>query len=458
MGAAAFVDYAYRYAGASGVKRQGTACSLRLATFGGVSAQQAEHPFFFDGEIREPQIASSMLLALANIVSTRFWMAVNPTMFDPVVTSSEEVLRFEGFSSCCGAYVRADFGADAFDGEIQGRGTTNVDFNCAMRGTLAQIRATDAVRLAVGSDRLEMTRGDDAVVERKVKLPARWIKGFAEVQPYLAQLTVRFALPAIDALRFIRALPRGGNPKSAWWVTELGRGVRLAQHESPRSVRITGPERLRVIEPILPFARELRVWADESSSVSAWEVDFPTSRFTVLISPEVSRGFSGEGQILARLTGKQWQNALPYVRSALRWQSRIDAGEMCAGTALSAEQVEAALAMLGSRGLVGFDLGRGAYFHRELPFDMDKVESLHPRLLDARKLVAEQKIRIDSQSGAGEQLRVAAWVQGTEVEHRVRLEPTGEFCTCPWYGKHQGDRGPCKHVLAVRLLLDQHDE
>ncbi|MDR3107935.1 MAG: SWIM zinc finger family protein [Bifidobacteriaceae bacterium] len=24
-------------------------------------------------------------------------------------------------------------------------------------------------------------------------------------------------------------------------------------------------------------------------------------------------------------------------------------------------------------------------------------------------------------------------------------------CTCPWYLKHQADRGPCKHVLAVQL-------
>ncbi len=28
----------------------------------------------------------------------------------------------------------------------------------------------------------------------------------------------------------------------------------------------------------------------------------------------------------------------------------------------------------------------------------------------------------------------------------------GWTCTCPWYGKHHGDRGPCKHVLAVQLV------
>ncbi|MDR1635525.1 MAG: SWIM zinc finger domain-containing protein [Bifidobacteriaceae bacterium] len=24
-------------------------------------------------------------------------------------------------------------------------------------------------------------------------------------------------------------------------------------------------------------------------------------------------------------------------------------------------------------------------------------------------------------------------------------------CTCPWYGRHHGARGPCKHVLAATL-------
>src|SRR5262249_10867718 len=112
----------------------------------------------------------------------------------------------------------------------------------------------------------------------------------------------------------------------------------------------------------------------------------------------------------------------------------------------------------GSRGLVGFDLARGAYFHRELPFDMEKVESLHPRLLDARELIDNKQVRIVTQSGSGDDLRAEAYVQGTDVEHRVSLQPAGDTCTCPWYGKHQGDRGPCKHVLAARILLESADE
>jgi hypothetical protein len=353
-------------------------------------------------------------------------------------------------------YARADLEAPTFDAEIQGRGTTNVDFNSAMRAALAQLRQSDAVRLAVGAQGVHLTRADEAVIEKKVKLPIRWIKGFTEVQAYLPALKPRFTIPAVEAVRFLRSLRRGG--RQASWVTVLGRGLRLSQRETKDAVRVTGADRIRILEPMLIHARELRVWADESSAVSAWEVIFPTGRFSILISPELSRGFSGEGQMLERLAGNESAGALPAVKAALRWQARIDPDDVGARAGLQRSQVESALAMLGSRGLVGFDLERGAYFHRELPFDMDKVDSLHPRLLDARKLVMENLVRLVQRSGEGDAVRAEAYVRGTDVEHRVRLQPEGDKCTCPWYGKHQGDRGPCKHVLAARIVVQGDDD
>jgi SWIM zinc finger len=460
MGAALKLDYTYRYAHPSQMTQTGPELGLHLATFGGAGTEAAEHPFFFDGRMRQPHVVANMLLTLAKVVSTRFWMPLNPALLDPVVTSSEELLRFEGFSSCCGVYARADLEAPTFDADIQGRGTTNVDFNSAMRGALAHIRQSDTVRLGVGAEGVHLTRSDQAVVEKKVKLPVRWIKGFTEVQAYLPSLKPRFTISAAEAVRFVRGLPRGGNPKQASWVTELGRGLRLSQRETKGAVRITGPDRIRILEPMLQHAKELSVWADDNSAVSAWEATFATGRFSILISPELSRGFSGEGQMLERLAGVDSAESLPQVKAALRWQARIDAADVAARSGLSDAQVQSALAVLGSRGLVGFDLARGAYFHRELPFDMARVEALHPRLLDARKLAAEKRVRIVSQTGAGDDLRAEAYVQGTDVEHRVRLQPDpeGDKCTCPWYGKHQGDRGPCKHVLAVRIVVQGDDQ
>jgi predicted nucleic acid-binding Zn finger protein len=68
--------------------------------------------------------------------------------------------------------------------------------------------------------------------------------------------------------------------------------------------------------------------------------------------------------------------------------------------------------------------------------------------------VAEKKVRVHQRVGDSE---VEVLVAGSDVEHLVRLSAQQDRCTCPWFSKHQGERGPCKHVLAARLLIDGDD-
>jgi hypothetical protein len=223
-------------------------------------------------------------------------------------------------------------------------------------------------------------------------------------------------------------------------------------------VRVVGTDRLRLLEGLINGARQLRVWGDHAAGTSAWEVVFQSGRFTLMISPEVWRGFSGEGQMLARLASHDWEAALPHVRAELAWQARVDVDAIVQRSGLTRAQVEGALAILGARGLVGYDMTEGAYFHRELPFNLEAVESLQPRLKDARRLVAEAKVRITQRNGAGDDLFAVAMVHGTEVEHIVRLASSGDKCTCPWFSKHQGERGACKHILAARIMLEGDED
>ncbi len=70
---------------------------------------------------------------------------------------------------------------------------------------------------------------------------------------------------------------------------------------------------------------------------------------------------------------------MPSVRAQLHWQNEIDVAEVARATGLATDDVSAALAALGARGVAGYDCGTGRYFHRELPFDLDQVEALQPR-------------------------------------------------------------------------------
>ena len=59
---------------------------------------------------------------------------------DPVITCGGGLLRFEGFSACCGVYARLDLLPNALDANRIEPGTANVDFNPPMRAALAQLQ------------------------------------------------------------------------------------------------------------------------------------------------------------------------------------------------------------------------------------------------------------------------------------------------------------------------------
>ena len=143
------------------------------------------------------------------------------------------------------------------------------------------------------------------------------------------------------------------------------------------------------------------------------------------------------------------------MQSQLAWQTQIDAAAMAGKIGLPVDEVETALAVLGSRGLAGYDVDAGRYFHREMPFDLERVEALQPRLQDARELLATGGVAILADLGEGD---FDVGVQGTGVRHHVRLRADGDRCTCPWFSKYQGERGPCKHVLAARMFVDDDKE
>ena len=135
----------------------------------------------------------------------------------------------------------------------------------------------------------------------------------------------------------------------------------------------------------MPRARSLQVWGSAHSGVSAWVLTFPGGRFTLLISPELHRGFSGEGQVLDHLAAG-WERALPRVQALLRWDAMIDPSQIAESSGLSADEVTGSLAALAALGAVGYDLHQGRYFHRELPFDTSKISRLNPRLKRAEAL------------------------------------------------------------------------
>ena len=406
----------YRYPAPSQCLVGASRSDVGLATSGG----ESPNPRFFDGLVGRPRQTAQAMLLVAKVARSRFYdpgLTARLEMLDPVVTAGGGRLRFESFSACCGVYARLDLLPDVLDDAFCGEGTTNVDFNPPMRQALGQVTDRTPMHLEVGVDAVAVSAGGAGAVERKVPLPERWVRGFAEVQVLLAGMVARHSLGAAAARRFLQSLPSGWTGREVLWAAPAGDGLRLSTRPDPAAVCLAAPNRLRLAADLGASVRGLRAYGPppppvgtthgRGAEASAWEVQLDGARVWLVVSPDVSRGFSGEGGLLSALA-----LGLP-----------------------GAE--EAAL------GRVGFDPAEEEWFPRLLPLDRAALEAGHPRLVDARRLVADGAVTL-SDGGAS--------IRTDDAVHRVTFADPFPRCTCPWFAKHRGERGPCKHVLAATVV------
>lgn len=396
------------------------------------------HTSYFTGFLAAARPVAMCLATLADVAAADFRQDRIGTrgLRDPVVTCGGERLRFEALSGCCGVYARLDVLPAALDGEVHARGTTNVDINPPLYTALTRVGDGDPLRLTVGPGELAVTTLDAHVVEKRVPLPERWLRGLAEAGFLAAGFDLRAEISGGQAATLLHRLPaQRGDDR---WLVPAGRSMRATTAAAPGAVCLAGTHRLSLFRPLLPFTRALRVYGPPAAAgsgpmASGWEFDLSAVRFSVLLSPGVGRGLSGEGGLL------------PYLEEAdalagrLGWDGTVDPAALAAAGGLTGEQVRGALAALAVCGKVGYDWSEAGWFHRELPYQSELLSVLQPRHVAARALVTAGEVR---PAASGYQV-------GTRLVHRAADGTWG--CTCPWWTERNGRRGPCKHILAASL-------
>jgi len=289
-------EHVDRYAASSSVSGAGI--------FLAASSSKPSTAPFFKGCLAAPRRGADLVLTLAQIVRTRYYTP--PGMVqrliqqsDPVITCGGGMLRFEGLSACCGVYARVDFLGNAFDADRLDPGTSNVDFNPPMRAALARLRDGDRPRLMVSAAGFEMESNSGGAFERRVTLPTRWIKGFVEVQAHQARMERRLGVSGSAVRQFVRELPFQRTPGTIY-ISPIGNTLRLSQTAGSGAVPVGGIDRLRMLADVARHATELEVYSS-GDGATAWRMETPDARLFLVLSPEPSRGFSGEGQVLEAL-------------------------------------------------------------------------------------------------------------------------------------------------------------
>jgi hypothetical protein len=418
---------------------------LALATS---APDETDGRVYFRGFMRSPRVVAGGMLVLADIAAADFRQARAERAGgrDPVVTSDGERLRLESLSRCGGVYGRLDVEAAGLEGVPTGRGTTNIDVNAPLYQALSRIGGDDPLRLTVGAEEVSVTTVDGQVVEKRVPLPARWLRGLAEVAARAAALDPRMELPAGRAGGLLAEVSSTAARRTRW-IVPAGRTWRSSGRAVPGAICVADGFRLSVLRPLLPLARTVTVYSPPATAapgqVSGWTLEFGTARFTMLLSDAAMHGFAGDGQLLGDLASDTAVADGDALATVLATDPVLDQVTLAERTGWAAGRVASALSALATAGQVGYDLAAAAHYHRPLPYRADLVAALHPRLAAARLLAT-----------AGTVTHTANGFEVTSGErvYLVHAKGDGYACTCAWWARHQGGRGPCKHVVAATIV------
>ncbi|MEN5309775.1 SWIM zinc finger family protein [Chryseobacterium cucumeris] len=440
----------YSYSGVSSLVRKGALEELFLAKYSEID-KNTDIPCFFWGNVRQPFILARCLITLSNIVKSSFNLSPfqMALLKDPIVTAGNKRLRFEGFSHCAGVYARIDVLPEGLDGEFLENGTTNVDFNQPMITALGSIRPNEEIMLSVGQKEVGLYKGESKIIEKKVPLPAKWIKGLGTVQVYLSESEKRHTFNKIQTQQLFRGMPKGV-VKSDYYLIVRGNKPVFSPVKSADSVCIGGLHRLRLLEPLLPYIDGLQVFAHANMQSTTWQLNMGNIRLSFSLSRECWRGFSGEGAVLDSLISDvpdEWIDALDKYAYA---NQSFNPGRLTLEENIRFDNVKNSTGRLAAMGLLGYDLNDREFFYRRLPFKLSRIIGLNPRIKNAEKLIEDGKVEILNNNKE----RTEARVRGTGVHHTVIIQEEKERCTCEWFSKYQGERGPCKHVLAVKKLVN----
>lgn len=434
----------YKYNASSSLTSEAGSENLLLSKFSEV--QKGNSPCFFWGRLNSPYELSRCLITLSNIVQSSFNLSPfqMALLKDPIVTAGQNQIKFEGFSHCAGVYARVDVREEGHSGEFLEAGTTNVDFNIPLISELGKIKKNDKLVLSVGKKEVGFHKDGKSVIERKVPLPTKWIKGLTTVQHYFSESEPIMTLNRLQSIQLFKSIPTG-KVKIDYYLIKRGNRYLFSPLNSQSAICIGGIHRLKLLQPLLPLVNEMKIYSEPENQSVTFILGFDELNFVFSVSRDFWRGFSGEGAGLESLIEDLPESLIQAFDNYGYANQVFNPTEVAITENLEIEKIQNLATKLSAMGLLGFDLERNSFFYRRLPFKLSRILSLNPRLKGVEKLLSENKVQIESKDGDN----IKAKVEGSGVHHYVVINNSGAKCTCAWYSKNQGERGACKHILAT---------
>ena len=403
-------------------------------------------------------------------------------MLDPVITVHPDQVFFECFSQDESSYGRLAANYEVFEdvGEFA-CGTTNIDYSEALYDEFQKIRSYKTTTFAIDPSGFEVaTAGEPAHKEVKIDVPDTWVRGFLQVSSAMALPALTFRLHPMDVHNICLVLRRHKElvgPRAMRYCLEPGRPVRVLfepwgyEVSCPRSfyegdvadeVRVWGRRRLHTLERLIPVARSFTVHLLGKGMPSFYVADLGDLSYTLGLSGWTRNDWSGSGNFdLLAPRAEVDDHTKRRVFAELResWSATVD--ELARRLDLDRAPVLGALAAYTQAGRAVYDLEKRCYRLRELsrePLPMDRLKFQNEREESAARFLDQGAVLLISTEEDGDGLSLYGVVRHGEKpkEPWLRLDRDERVvdarCDCNFYQQNRLRKGPCEHILALRLL------
>jgi hypothetical protein len=402
-------------------------------------------------------------------------------VFDPVITVHPDEVFFECFSLDESSYGRLGVSYEVFKNIKEfACGTTNIDYSAALYDEFQKLRSYKTTEFTIDPSGFEVkTIHEEDFKEVKIDLPDSWVRGFLQVSSAMCLPAVSFELHPMDIHNICLVLRRHREkkgPRSMGYHLTPGAPVRIVFEpwdlevicrrsfytgNSEQVIRIWGRRRLNILERLIPIAKKFTVHLLGTGMPSFYVADLGDLSFTLGLSGWTANDWAKAGNFdLMAPRADVDADTQQLIFSALQetWLEKPDA--LGRRLRLSQTAVLGALSAYTQAGRVMYDLNKGVYRLRELsrePLPMERMRFANEREEKATRFLKEKAVQLNSITQAGGGFVLQGTVREKEKIYTPSLTTDGDEriiaaeCSCNWHQQNKLYKGPCEHILALRM-------
>lgn len=403
-------------------------------------------------------------------------------VLDPVITVHPDELFFECFSKDESSYGKLSCNYNVFKNVSEFKcGTTNIDYSSALYDEFQKIREYKRTDFSIDPSGFEVhTENEEVYKEVKIDLPDSWMRGFLQVSSAMQISTVSFDLHPMDVHNICFILKRHKEkegPRSIRYILAPGQPVKIIFDpwgivlDCPRSVytgsekqeiRVWGRRRLMLLERLIPVTRKFTVVLVGTGLPSFYIADLGDMSFTLGLSGWTANDWSALGNfdlLAPRTQVDSFTMQKIYVALKEKWVEDTDS--LAKRLSMDTATVTGALAAFTQAGRVIYDLEKKMFRIRELTRDAISVASLrfaNEREESATRFVDMNKVSLQAEETPEKMLRLS----GSVIDKTHTYLPTllldsdnkivKAQCSCNFYQQNKLMKGPCEHILALRIM------